>query len=191
MYNVLSPMFFNSDPRIVEVANAHVMAIGEACADLIESGAVPQAIGDAMRKAAIATIPDDASDPVVASLSVENDGIAMLHSLCPIEFEPGFRIVSISEDAYGRVEIREEKFIDNEWRVRRYMDKEKQILMGAVILKLFEEIPAVKERFLDCTGDKRPIFKQRLQNAAIGVTDRGWTLMADWALYCLDIPRPS
>lgn len=179
IYNVLNPAFTNNDPRIANAAHAHVVAIGEATAPLLERNAPDEEIARAMKKAACTLVPKQEGEH---SLTVDNAGKEMLKQILPLEWYSygKMRIVYASySDNENSKYLRVEMERDGEWKNFRPFDEERQEYVGAVLLKLVNEIPAVKEYFKESLKDKEEQFRIELQKAAEGVTDDGWLSLAN------------
>lgn len=192
-YSILNSAFFNTDKRIRKTAQAHVDAIGDAAATMWDKNSTDEELGLAMKQAAIVLVQQQ---PGERKFTPDNEGKAMLIQLMPVDFEwYGERRLAYSPSDYEDDDqtpyMRAQVLRDGKWEHDRHFGEDHQMYAGAILLKLIEEIPAVKEYFAESLNDNESDFRHNLQKAALGMTDDGWTCLASWIKYCLDIQSSS
>lgn len=186
-YNALDSAFSNTDKRIQAAANAHVDAIGDAAATMWDENLPDEELGLVMKQAAIVLVPQQ---PGERKFTPDNEGKAMLIQLMPIDFEwYGERRLAYAPSDYESgdqtPQMRTQRLCDGKWENDRYFGEEHQMYVGAVLLKLIEEIPAAKEYFAESLNDREAEFRNNLQKVASGLTDDGWKYLANWVKDCI------
>lgn len=193
-YSILNSAFFNTDERIRKAAYTHVSAIGDAAATIWNENPTDEELGLVMKQAAIVLVPQQQT--VARKFTPDNEGKAMLIQLVPIDFEwYGERRLAYApsdyEDGDQTPLMRIQVLRDGKWENDRYFDEQHQMYAGVILLKLIEEIPAVKEYFAESLNDREEEFRHNLQKAASGMTDDGWKYLASWIKYCLNLQSSS
>jgi len=190
MYNTLNPGCFSDNQTIKAISNRHCEMIGEAVAPLVTSKASKQEIAKMMKETA--SIPP-AVPYVGKRMTPLGEGRAMFRALLPIEFESygKRRLVAEPRDEYGRISESEQRVEENGWAYRCSVKEETLEALGLVLIKLVQEIPAVREYFeqpgMNVFIDTESEYRQRLSEAVAQVTDDGWESLAGWVLYCLGV----
>jgi hypothetical protein len=188
-HSVLNSAFFNTDERIRKAAYSHVNAIGNVVATIWDENPTDETLGLVMKQAASVLVTQQ---PGERKFTPDNEGKAMLIQLMPIDFEwYGERRLAYApsdyKDGNQTPHMREQILRDGKWENNKYLDEENQMYIGAVLLKLVEEIPAVKEYFAESLNDRESDFRHNLQKVAIGMTDDGWKYLANWIKDCLKL----
>lgn len=186
-HTALNEAFSNTDKRIQAAAQAHVDAIGDAVATMWDEDLPDEELGRLMKIIAVNLVPQQ---PGERKFTPDNEGRAMLIQLMPIDFEwYGERRLAYApsdyEDGDQTPRMRTQRLCDGKWENDRYFGEEHQMFVGAVLLKLIEEIPAAKEYFAKSLNDREEEFRHNLQKAASGMTDDGWKYLANWIRFCL------
>lgn len=196
IHSVINSGFFNSDKRISAVSQAHVDNIVTACTSLFEARATSGEIGVAMKNAALQFIP---KQPGNYEFTVDNQGKEMLRKLMPIEFVKygRHRIADVpseyceedaKQDEIDSTNAMREQYwnkTEQDWRTQKYLSEESQIHIGAVLIKLAQEIPAVAEYFADVIKDDEEDFRIKLHEAVKQASDDDWDALASWLIYVI------
>ena len=183
MYQALNPLFFNDDEAIQKIGNEHVQALGEAGALVLERKGTPKELAEALKAAACIERP---CGEATFTITHDNQGLAILKSLLPIEWEEYGRTYRvIVDDGDLRTEMKPHGKTD--WEPWRYLSTEISSFTCITILALMKRYESINTIFAEFLVSQEPEKRKELFEAAVQVTDDGWLSMAHWIMYSLDI----
>jgi len=173
LYSALNPLFFNIDPKISEIGDIYVENLAEAAFIALQNNEDPVI---AMKAASLDRI--EIKDAPL-TLTPENQGLKCLKSMLPL-FENSVHKIDLDKDGIYNFYDYD---IKNDWELRGYVGKSEMWIAVAVLLKLAEEIPEVKEKFAPYLVSDIPTLCNALYNASLNMQDDDWVSLWSWIEY--------
>lgn len=180
LYSALNPLFNNGDLNIQQMGYAFVNALAT---DAAGADDTPHGLSVAFKNAA-SNFDFSPVDSTV-ELTHDNQGFECLKSMLPL-----FKYDDWKLDLYTWKDrdttICEQSLHDGTFEPRGMLRKDECWIASAVILKLAEEIPAVREKFEQFLVSMVDLKLTELKSAAQSMTDDCWACLASYIHYNLE-----